>query len=193
MFEKEIQFLVELDKLKNVERKTLLFDASRNENSAEHSWNLAMAVMLFAEESNEKICLNKAIKMALIHDIVEVYAGDTFVYDSSVGKEQFEKESSALDKLLAHLNPSAFTEEVYSLWHEFEKEESPEAKYVKALDRLLPMLQNWKTEGHSWKKHQIKSSQVIERNSKIQRGSTKLWELAQSIIEEAKTKNYLKD
>lgn len=187
-----IHFLVEIDRLKNVQRQTLLMDGSRRENSAEHSWNLALAVLLFAEESNEDFDRLLAVKMALFHDLVEVYAGDTFVYDTDGEKDKIDREQKALAKLLGHLPEGQFKSELKNVWEAFEFGDSPEAKFVRSLDRLLPLLQNWKTEGHTWQKYQISKQRVLSRNKHIAEGSTSLWRLAQEIVEDAESKGWLK-
>lgn len=189
---KLIRFLEEIDKLKNVQRQTLLMDGSRRENSAEHSWNLALAVLLFAEEANEEFDRMLAVKMALYHDLVEVYAGDTFVYDTEGEKDKIEREKAALEKLLGHLPEGEFRADLKNVWEAFEFGDSPEARFVRSLDRFLPLLQNWKTEGHTWQKHGISKERVLARNKHIAEGSEKLWTQAQEILNEAEEKGWLK-
>lgn len=187
-----VHFLEEIDRLKSVQRQTLLMDGSRRENSAEHSWNLALAVLLFAEEAKEDFDRFLAVKMALYHDLVEVYAGDTFVYDTEGEKDKIEREKRALAKLLSHLPEGPFKQDLKNVWEAFEFGSSPEAKFVRSLDRLLPLLQNWKTEGHTWQKHGIPKAQVLSRNKHIAEGSESLWELAQQIINDSEAKGWLK-
>ena len=178
-----LPFILEADRLKNVHRQTLVHNGGRPENSAEHSWHLAMAVMVFQKLAPQDLDLNKAIKMALLHDIVEIDAGDTFVYDDMSSKKI--KEAEALERLMGLL-PEEIASEFKNIWLEFEEGVSIESKYVSALDRFLPMYSNYLNQGHSWKNHNISSTRVIAKNQPpILAGLPQLWETAKIMIEES--------
>ena len=190
---KQIEFIEEIDKLKSIIRQTRLLDNSRYENDAEHSWHLAMMAIVLSEHANDKnIDLLKVIKMLLIHDIPEIDAGDTFLYDKDGRIDSVENEKKGAERIFSIL-PSGMTKELIGLWEEFEKKKTPEAKFAGALDRLEPLLQNYNTGGHAWKKHGIVRSQVEKNNLTIVHGSQTLWDLAQSLIDESVEKEYLED
>ncbi|NCN41374.1 HD domain-containing protein [bacterium] len=184
LLEQRLNFLFEIDKLKSVLRQTKLYDDSRFENSAEHSWHLALAVMTFHDKSNVPVDLTKCLKMALVHDLVEIYTGDTFLYHE--GHDDNAEEAKAAEKIFSIIDDLPLMLELKTLWFEFEARQTPEAKFVKALDRFLPLTQNWKTHGTSWKKHGIRYSQVVEKNAYIQDGSELLWQQALKIFEECR-------
>lgn len=186
----QVLFITEIDHLKSVYRRTYLINEPRLENSAEHSWHLAIMAFLLAEYSKEPIDLLKVMKMALVHDLVEIDAGDTYIYDEQGNKEKTSREGRAANRIF-NLLPSDQAQEIRDLWEEFEAGHTPEAKFVVAMDRLQPLLNNYYTEGISWKEHHIKSNQVIERVKSILTGSQMLWELANKVIEDAVNKGYL--
>lgn len=188
--QKQIDFLMEVDKLKSVYRQTLLLNKSRNENSAEHSWHLALLALTLQEYANEKVDLIRVIKMMLIHDIVEIDAGDTFAYDTVGSLDKEERETKAANRLFGML-PDEQKQEMLELWREFEDRVTPEAKFAAGLDRLHPMLHNYYTDGAAWKKHGITRDRVIQRNSLIEDGSEALWEYAQRFIQDAVDKGIL--
>lgn len=191
--ERQIQFLIEIDKIKQVFRKTKLFDKSRFENDAEHAWHLALMAMVLGEYANEKnIDLSKVIKMVLIHDIVEIEAGDTIVYDTKLRTEAHEKESLAAERIFGIL-PEDQKKTFTALWKEFEERKSPEAKFAAAIDRFQPILQNKLTDYYTWKAHDISYTQLQDRNKHIQDGSKVIWEVVQQIFSEAKDKGEIKD
>ena len=191
--QQQIQFLKEIDDLKQVLRQTVLTKDCRQENDAEHSWHLAMLVVTLSEYSNDSsIDLLRTVKMVLIHDIVEIDAGDTFCYDDHDRKAKTEKERKAAHRIFGIL-PEEQGQELIDLWEEFEAMETPEAQFAAAADRLQPLLLNYYSEGYAWKKHGIKKSQVIERNHHISNGSKVLWEFAKNLIEESVNKGYLID
>ncbi|MFI4937173.1 MAG: HD domain-containing protein [Candidatus Berkiellales bacterium] len=188
---KQLSFLYEIDKLKAIVRKTnLICDPSRLENSAEHSWHLAMYAMILAEYANEKIDILRVIKMVLIHDLVEIYAGDTFCYDNNAYADKEDKEQFAAQCLFALL-PDDQHKELINLWHEFEKRETMEAKFADCVDRLQPLLHNYASEGGTWKRHDIKHAQVEKRTELINEASFPLGDLVRSILDESVAKNYL--
>ncbi len=189
----QINFLREIDDLKQILRQTVLIKEHRQENDAEHSWHLAMLVLVLSEYSNDSaIDLLRTVKMALIHDLVEIDAGDTFCYDDHSKEEKNEREREAAHRIFSIL-PDEMSEEYINLWEEFETMETPEAKFAAAVDRLQPLLLNLYSEGYAWKKHSVKKSQVIERNHHIAKGSKILWEFAQNLIDEAVKRGYLID
>ncbi|MGF1748946.1 MULTISPECIES: HD domain-containing protein [Vibrio] len=190
--EQQLTLLMELDKLKSVLRRTRIkSSAGRFENSAEHSWHVAMMALLLEEHANEPVDIAVVVKMLLLHDMVEIDAGDTFVYDVAASLEQEQKELAAANRLFAML-PQEQGDELFSIWQEFEAAESPEAKFAKALDRLIPMLLNYHNQGQSWLENDVSKEQVMKVNQKIEKGSQVLWDKAQSLIEEAVENGWLK-
>ncbi|KJR24858.1 phosphohydrolase [Vibrio navarrensis] len=190
--EKQLALLMELDKLKSVLRRTRVKSAdTRLENSAEHSWHVALMALLFAEHANEPVDISRVVKMLLLHDVVEIDAGDTFVYDAAASEQQAEKELAAAQRLFGML-PDDQRDELSALWHEFEEAQSAEAKFAKALDRLIPMLLNFHNQGQSWREHGVTREQALTINRKIELGSHALWEKAQEIIEQATQNGWLK-
>lgn len=184
-----LPFLLEADRLKTVNRQALIYNGGRLENSAEHSWHLAIAVLLFQEFAPPGTDVNKAVRMALLHDLVEIDAGDMFVYGDL--SEKAAKELAALDRL-AGLLPARLAEEFKSLWLEFEAGETMEARYVSAIDRFLPMYSNFLNQGYSWRNHGVSSDRVIAKNRPpIEAGLPPLWEIAQEMIKEAIHKGHL--
>nr|KXH72601.1 MAG: hypothetical protein AM325_00795 [Candidatus Thorarchaeota archaeon SMTZ1-45] len=190
--QKHISFLVEIDELKQVFREAVLIKDLRQENDAEHSWHLAMMVILLSEYSNIKIDVFRTIKMALIHDIVEIDAGDTFCYEVH-DKEQKTVDEINAAKRIFNILPTEQAKELKLLWEEFEKMETAEACFAAAVDRLQPLLLSFNTRGHAWLKHGVRRSQVIERNKHIAKGSAVLWEYAKWLIDESVQRGYLLD
>jgi putative hydrolases of HD superfamily len=192
-FKKRMDFIVEVDKLKNIFRQSMVLDKSRNENDAEHSWHLAlMSFILLDYAKFPNLDLVKVLKMVLIHDIVEIDAGDTFCYDEKENTTKRSREEKAARRIFGLL-PDPQKNEYIKLWEEFEERRSSEAKFAASLDRLHPMLNNYYTEGSSWKKHHVKASQVFERNEHMKEGSPLLWEFAQEIIKDSIKKGYLEE
>ncbi|KIF54137.1 HD domain-containing protein [Vibrio owensii] len=190
--DKQLALLIELDQLKSVLRRTRVKSADRRlENSGEHCWHVALMAVLMQEHANAPIDIARVMKMLLIHDVVEIDAGDTFVYDVAASKEQEEKELRAAERLFGML-PSDQGEELFSLWKEFEAAQSDDAKYAKALDRLIPMLLNYHNDGQSWKEHGVTREQALTINKRIEFGSVTLWDKAKELIEEATEKGWLK-
>lgn len=181
----QMEFIIEADKLKNIFRQSYISDESRRENDAEHSWHLAlMAITLFEHANDPELDLLKILRMVIIHDIVEIDAGDTYIYDE-VGKlDQELREQQAADRLFGIL-PDDQAKAFRALWDEFEAGESPEARFAKAIDRLHPMLLNYLAGGKTWQKHGVVATQVRAINQKIDHGSSTLWEYAQFLIHEA--------
>jgi len=189
--QQQIQFIREIDNLKHVLRRTRLFNNSRFENDAEHSWHLALMAIALSEYSNEPIDLNRVIKMVLIHDITEIDAGDTFLYDDNRNSSTVQKEAEGAERIFGLL-PAEQKDEFIKIWQEFEKRETPESKFAAAIDRLEPLLQNYFTQGYTWKQHSIHKAQVVNKNEPIiSKGSSVLWEFARDLIEKAVSEGYL--
>ncbi|MFX1560093.1 MAG: HD domain-containing protein [Promethearchaeota archaeon] len=184
-FSKQMDFIVEIDKLKQIERQSALCDGSRQENVTEHSWHISLMAMLLTEYANSvDIDKLKVIKMLLIHDLVEIDAGDTFAYDP-VGNSNKEKREKEAAKRIFGLLPNDQKKEVHSLWEEFESLSTPEARFASALDKLQPLILSHNNKGWSWKKHNIVSSQIFESKKDISKGSKDLWEYAKSLIQKS--------
>ncbi|WP_017318211.1 HD domain-containing protein [Mastigocladopsis repens] len=188
----QIQFIIEIDKLKQVLRQTLLTDHSRQENSAEHSWHLAIMAVVLSEYAPQGVDLSRAIKMLIIHDLVEIDAGDTFCYDVQGNESKAAKEAQAALRLFGLL-PADQASELRSLWEEFEVRETPTAKFSAALDRIQPLLHNQQTEGGTWRIHGITRDQVMKRVAPVETGAPELWFFVQQLIEDSIAAGYLKD
>lgn len=180
---KQIAFILEADKEKNIFRQTHLSDNGRRENDAEHAWHMALMVYLLKEYANEEFDVAKAMIMTLIHDIVEIDAGDTYAYDSK-GLETKEVREEQAAKRLFGLLPEDQGEELKSLFEEYEANETPEARFVRVMDNFQPLLLNNSNDGRDWKEHGIRKAQVLKRNEKTQLGSDVIWEYAEKIIED---------
>ncbi len=192
-FNKQLEFLTEIDKLKQVFRNTVLMDGSRKENDAEHTWHMAVCAMLLAEYSNEKaLDMLRVLKMIMLHDVVEIDAGDTFAYDGKGHMDKAEREQKAADRLFGLL-PEDQKEEFRELWNEFEAHETPEAKHAHLADTFMPVYHNYRTKGQQWQKLNVTSDKVLERCRRhIRSGSEEIWEYMQDIIKDAVEKGYLK-
>lgn len=187
----QMQFIVEIDRLKGILRQTLLTDCSRRENSAEHSWHIALMAVLLMEYAPEPIDVLRVIKMLLVHDLVEIDAGDTFCYDVQHNQSKVERELQAADRLFGLL-PADQAQELRSLWDEFEAQQTPEAQFAASLDRLQPMLNNYHTQGGTWKQHHITRDRVLLRAAPIATGVPHLWEFVQALINDSTAKGFLK-
>jgi 5'-deoxynucleotidase YfbR-like HD superfamily hydrolase len=190
--ERQLEFILELDKLKSVLRQTPLIDGSRRENDAEHSWELATMAVVLAEHADGPIDLPRVVRMLLLHDVVEIDAGDTFLYDEEARKTQAEREERAARRLFGLL-PGDQAQELRELWVEFEEMESAEARFARALDRLAPLLHNYHSGGATWRRHSLSHSQVAKRNEIIGRGSPALWAHAQKVLKRAVSEGLLPD
>lgn len=187
----QINFIKEIDKLKYIQRKTKLFNSDRNENDAEHSWHLAMMTIVLAEHANFEIDVLKVVKMVLIHDIVEIDAGDTFIYDTAKSHSNTDEERIAANRIFGML-PKAQAEEFISIWKEFELGETNEAKFAKSMDRLEPLLQNTSNNGGTWAEFGVSYDKVYEKKKAIKEGSTSIWNYAENLISESVEKGVLK-
>lgn len=175
--DKQFQFLREIDKEKEINRQTYLADASRKENDAEHAWHAAVMTILLSEYANEEIDVLKTVRMILLHDVVEIDAGDTYAYDEMGKKTQREREERAAERIYGIL-PEDQKQRLLELWEEFEEAKTPEARFAHAMDNLQPLMLNDATDGRSWVEHGIELSQVLARNAHTADASTKLWEYA---------------
>jgi len=190
--DQQIGFILELDTLKSVLRRSYLLNNTRRENSAEHSWHLSAMALVLAEHANADIDQLRVLKMLLVHDIVEIDSGDTYIYDAAGNDTKAVREQEAAQRIFGLL-PDNQKLELMQLWQEFEARETPEAKFAAALDRLMPLLHNYHTEGRSWREHGITKQQVLNLNRHIADGSQSLWEYAESLIDDAAAKGYLVD
>lgn len=186
-----LPFIKEIDRLKLIDRNTPIHAGGRVENTAEHSWHLAMTVLVLEKMSPVKLDINKAVKMALLHDVVEIDAGDVIIYGDQSSKK--DKEALARDRIFGLL-PESLATEFKAIWDEFEAGESPEAKYVSAIDRFLPLYSNYLNGGYSWKNHGVKADKVIGKcESPINGGLPELWLVAQKMIQESIQNGNLKE
>lgn len=172
---KQFEFCLEADKEKFIGRQTYLSDGIRKENDAEHAWHMAVMTLILGEYANEKIDLLKTISMILIHDIVEIDAGDTYAYDEEKKKSQKSRELAAADRIFAIL-PEEQQQKFRQLWDEFEAAETPEAKFARTMDNVQPIMLNNATDGKSWKERSVRLSQILKRNQITPDGSQKLWD-----------------
>jgi putative hydrolase of HD superfamily len=171
------RFILEIDKDKFIGRQTYLSDGVRKENDAEHAWHMAIMAWLLADYANEKIDVARTMIMVLIHDLVEIDAGDTYAYDEAAKQSQAERELAAADRIFGLL-PEDAGAKLRAIWEEFEAWETPEAKFARALDNFQPLMLNNATDGISWVEHGVKLSQVLRRNARASLGSEELWEYA---------------
>ncbi len=191
--QKQMEFLTEADKMKTIFRQTLVMDKSRRENDAEHSWHFALMALTLAEyAASDEVDINRVLKMALLHDLIEIYAGDTFAYDSTGNTDKEAREQAAADKLFALLPPEQ-AKEFRSLWEEFDEMETPDALYAASIDRLQPLLSNFNTEGHTWVKYHITLSQIYKRMAPIKTAIPALWEFVEFVIRDSLEKGYIAD
>lgn len=185
-----LKFIENIDALKNTYRKCLIMSGQREESTAEHCFSLAMAVLCLSKFSNYEIDVVKTVKMALFHDLAEALLGDTFHYEKDK-KPQDTFESEALKKILAPISDTDLAQEIYQLWEEFEYGDGPEAVFLRGLDRFLPMLHNYKTQGHSWIKYGITKEQALRKNSHIEQSSRVLWDYTRAMLDEAQSNGWI--
>ena len=191
-FEKQMQFALEIDKEKNIFRQTHLSGGGRQENDAEHAWHMAFLIYLLKEYSTAPIDVAKTMGMALLHDVVEIDAGDTYAYDEQAIASQTEREQAAAKRIFGLL-PADQAELCLSLFNEFEDNQTPEARFAHAIDNLQPVLLNNSNDGADWRAHKVTKSQIEKRQQKTKLGSTKIWEYVLSIIDENVKKGNLKN
>lgn len=188
---KQIEFIKEIDKIKYIQRKTKLFNSDRNENDAEHSWHLAMMAIVLVQHANTPIDLLKVLKMLLIHDIVEIDAGDTFIYDSQKNHTNTDEERQAAERIFGLL-PAEQATEFIEIWEEFEASQTDEAKFARAMDRLEPLLQNASNNGGTWQEFGVDYSKVYAKKQVINYGSATIWQYAEQLINDSVERGILK-
>jgi putative hydrolase of HD superfamily len=189
---RQIEFIVEVDKLKEIFRQTINTQSRRPENDAEHSWALCLCVIVLAEHANTpSLDVLRVLKMVIIHDLVEIDAGDTFAYDTARMAHQHEREAIAADRIFGLLPPDQ-ARDFRALWDEFEAKTTPEAKFAAAVDRFQPMLLNCRTQGAAWQRHGVTQDRVLARNQHIKEGCTDLWTYAQAMVQSAVDAGHLK-
>lgn len=189
--EKQLKFIMEIDKLKKIVRQSYITDASRKETDSDHSWHLAMMAIILREYSNEEVDILKVITMVLIHDIVEIDAGDTYAYDNEGNKTKREREVKAAERIFGIL-PADQSRYMRELWEEFERADTPESKFANTLDKVQPAMLNAASGGMAWREHEVCLSQVIERNTDTHKGSEELWKFAERLILEHVEKGNIK-
>jgi putative hydrolase of HD superfamily len=187
-----LAFIEEIDRLKSVERRTRLINEPRNENTAEHSWHVATMALALAPLAPVGVDVDRAIRMLLVHDIVEIDVGDTFAYDEKGHEDKPEKEAKAAERIFGIL-PLQQAEDLRRLWQEYEAAETPTGAFAHAIDRFLPVLHNYRTDGYAWRKHLITRSQVLKRNAVIERGCPALWPVLLRIVDDAVARGMLVD
>ncbi len=181
---KDIEFIVELDKMKSILRQTSLINEDRREDDAQHSWHISIMAMILGEYSNEKIDVCKVIKMLLTHDLVEIFAGDTFCYDKVGNEDKKERENQAADKIFGMLDEDK-GRELRALWDEFEEGQTPEALFAASMDRLQPMLNNYHNNGGTWRKFNVAKEDIYKRIAPVKKSSDELWNFVENMIEDA--------
>lgn len=180
--EQQAAFAVEIDKVKNIFRQTWLADGGRKENDAEHAWHAALMAVLLAEYSNEPVDILKVVKMLLIHDLVEIDAGDSYAYDEAAQATAHDREQKAADRIFGML-PKDQGQEFRGLWDEFEEYETPEARFAHVMDNFQPLLLNDAADGKGWKEHQVKRANIEKRNRKTSKGSKRINEYIEQMID----------
>lgn len=186
----QLAFLQEADRLKSVLRMTSLIGGARRENSAEHSWHFALMALTLAEHAAAEIDLCRVLRMALVHDLVEIDAGDAFVYDAAAMDGKAERERAAAQRLFGLLPPDQAAD-YHALWDEFEAQETPEARFAAAVDRLCGMLPNWRNDGGTWREHAVSAERVRARNAPIGDGAPRVWQTARGWIDAAVERGWI--
>jgi putative hydrolase of HD superfamily len=190
-FKRQVEFLLEIDRLKHTFRQTILLDRSRNENSVEHSWHISLSAMIFSEYADSNVVdLGRVIYMLLLHDLVEIDAGDTYCYDEQARMDQHDREQRAAERIFGLL-PADQVKDFRTLWDEFEAAETPEARYAHAMDRFQAFLHNYFTQGQVWRQHGIRRHQVVRRMQPVERGAPLLWDYVRTLIDDAVQKGFL--
>jgi putative hydrolase of HD superfamily len=192
-FKKQIEFILEIDRLKHIMRQTILLDRSRRENSAEHSWHIALMVLVLSEYAKDTdVDLFQVMKILLVHDLIEIDAGDTYCYDEQGRQDQAMREENAAERIF-NILPTDQARIFRELWDEFEARKTPESRFANALDRLQPFLNNYFTRGQTWQENDIKSARVKSRMKPVDDGAPILWDYVKSLIDDAVTKGYLSE
>jgi putative hydrolases of HD superfamily len=191
-FNRQIEFIVEMDKVKQIVRDTILMDTSRKENDAEHTWHMAVGAMILSEYANEEnLDMLKVYKMILLHDIVEIDAGDTFIYGNVDWQDKAIKEKKAAKRIFGLLK-SDQGKQLEGIWNEYEEAITPESRFAQAMDSFMPILHNYRTNGLQWQRLNVSSAEVISGNRRIESGSIILWNYIESIVNDAVNKGFLK-
>lgn len=190
--EQQIAFILEIDRLKSVLRQNYLVDGSRRENTAEHSWHIAVMAMILGEHASAPVNSARVLELLLVHDLVEIDAGDTFAYDSAGEQTKAAREQAAAERIFGLLPPSQ-VEHLRAAWDEFEANETPESRFALALDRLMPMIHNAQTEGRAWRANGVTADKVRHRAESISRGAPALGALAIRLIESSVAAGFLAD
>ena len=190
-FQKQLRFALEIDKEKNILRQTHLSGHGRRENDAEHAWHMAVMIYLLKEYANEPFDIAKTMVMALIHDVVEIDAGDAYAYDAQAQATQHEREEKAAERIFGML-PDDQKMELRNLFEEFEAGETPEARFARAMDNFQPLMLNDSNGGADWREHQVSIAQVMKRHSRTERGSDTLWEYSRKLLDENVEKGNIK-
>lgn len=180
--QKQMEFIIEVDKLKDIIRQTNLTNGERKENDAEHSWHLALMAVFLSEYAKEPVDVLQVIKMVLIHDLVEIDAGDTYLYDEAGNGTKAAREQKAAERIF-NILPGDQAEELFQLWQEFEDRKTPESKFANTLDRIQPVLLNDATEGRAWREHDVCIDQIMSKNEYTSQGSDVLWAYIQEVFE----------
>jgi putative hydrolase of HD superfamily len=188
---RQIDFILEIDRLKSVLRRTPLLDRSRRENSAEHSWQIALMAVLLAEHADPPVDIDHVVVMLLVHDLVEIDAGDTFIYDEQALAIKSARELAAAERIFGLL-PGDQGKRLRAIWDEFEALETPEARFANAIDRLQPLLNNYFTGGETWREPGVTEDRVIARNELIGAAAPRLWAYAEGLIRDARSRGFLR-
>jgi len=188
---KQVAFIKEIDKLKYIQRRTRLFQSDRHENDAEHSWHLAMMALVLADHSDKPVDVLKVVQMVLIHDLVEIDAGDTFIYDTSKNHTNTEEERVAAKRIFGLL-PEKQAQEFIAIWEEFEEGNTHEAKFARAMDRFEPLLQNISNNGGTWAEYNVEYHTVYNKKKAIKDGSASIWNYAERLLNESVEKGILR-
>lgn len=186
----QLAFLVELDRMKTIERQSPIYAGGRRENDAEHSWHIVVMAMVLREYAAEPVDMGHVLEMLTVHDLIEIYAGDTFAYDAAGNSDKAAREAASADRLYAML-PEEQGAYYRALWEEFDAMETPDARFAASLDRFQPLLSNWLNEGGTWRVHNVHPEQVYRRMEPLKTGAPKLWELADRIIRASVARGYL--
>lgn len=189
---KQMDFILELDKVKRITRQTYLTGGEKKENDAEHSWHLAVMALLLKEYSNEDVDLLHVMSMVLIHDVIEIDAGDTYAYDEKGNTTKRDREVKAAKRIFGIL-PEDQEKMMWELWEEFEAYDTPESKFANMLDRLQPLMLNDATDGKAWLEHDVAKHQILNRNVRVHEGSEQMWSLMQNIIDKNVSLGHIKN
>jgi len=187
----QIAFIKEIDKLKYIQRRTKLFNSDRRENDAEHSWHLAMMTLVLAEHADQPIDVLRVLKMVLIHDLVEIDAGDTFIYDTAKSHDNTDEERIAAQRIFGML-PEAQAAEFMAIWEEFEAGLTDDAKFARSMDRFEPLLQNTSNQGGTWAEFNVDYHTVYQKKKAIKAGSAALWQYAEALLNDSVDKRILR-